>query len=51
MRSQLAWEAAKYYYYNYSFASAEDRKKGFEKWAELEPKLQPPPPEKADPKK
>jgi len=42
MRNQNGGEYAKYYYWNYSFYSAEDREKGFAKWAELEPKLKPP---------
>ena len=49
LRPQYAGETAKYYYYNYSFASDEDRKRGFARWAELEPKLVPPKPELAPP--
>lgn len=34
-------EYSRYYYWNYVFRTDEDRKKGFAKWAELEPTLQP----------
>jgi len=41
LRGQSTGDYARYYYWNYSFASDAEREKGFAKWAELEPKLKP----------